>query len=252
MDAIIELSDVDVVRDRFKVLGGLSVRIEEGLTTVFMGGPGSGKSTLLKAAAGLLVPDAGRVLYRGKDFARLTRAEELEFRKRSAFVFQDAALWANQSIFDNLALPYRFHEHGASRNEVERRVRIAIDLVGFDGELQVRPAELSTGERRLVGLARALVLDPELIYLDEPAAALDEASAERVFDILAQLRARERSLIVVSGNSPFVSASADAVGVVRGGRMAAFGLYAEAVTWAETGLKAETGRLKPRGEEKAT
>jgi phospholipid/cholesterol/gamma-HCH transport system ATP-binding protein len=246
MGSILELQGVSVTREGGRVLREVSVGIPEGATSVFMGGAGSGKSSLLKVAAGLVVPDSGKVLFRGKDLARMSRAEEMDFRGKSAFVFQDAALWSNQSLFDNLALPLRVHRPGLSRAEIDTAVQRAVDIVGFREELGSRPADLSTGEKRLVGLARALVLDPELLFLDEPAASLDEGSAERVYDILAQLRARGKSIVVVSGNSDFVSRYADVVGVVREGGLAAFGPYDEAVLWGGTGLSVETGRLRPR------
>lgn len=248
MATAIELVHVDVSGKGTPILRDLSLDIEEGETTVFMGSAGSGKSTLLKTAAGLLVPDQGRVLFRGKDLARLSRDEEQEFRAMSAFVFQDAALWSNQSIFENLALPVRLHRPSIPGAELERTAKKALEMAGFEGDLKDRPAILSMGERRLVGLARALVLDPELIFLDEPTAYLDETATGRIFEVLAQLRARGKTLVVVSSSSSFVSRSADRLGIVRGGALAAFGSYEEAVDWDDAGLRAETGRLRPRQE----
>lgn len=248
MAAIIELAHVDVSRKGNAILRDLSLSLEEGETTVFMGSAGSGKSTLLKVAAGLLVPDQGRILFRGKDVARLSRDEEEAFRSTSAFVFQDAALWSNQNIFENLALPLRLHRHATPGPEMERLVRKALEMAGFEGDLSDRPAVLSMGERRLVGLARALVLDPELVFLDEPTAYLDETATGRIFEVLAQLRARGKTLVVVSSSSSFVSRSADRLGIVRDGSLAAYGSYEEAVEWNDASLRAETGRLRPRQE----
>ena len=248
MAAVIELVHVDVSGKGNPILRDLSLSLEEGQTTVFMGSAGSGKSTLLKAAAGLLVPDQGRVLFRGKDLARLSREEEQEFRAMSAFVFQDAALWSNQSVFENLALPLRLHSHSISGPELDRGVRKALEIAGFEGELKDRPAVLSMGERRLVGLARALVLDPELVFLDEPTAYLDETATGRIFEVLAQLRARGKTLVVVSSSSSFVSRTADRLGIVRDGSLVAYGSYEEAVNWNDASLRAETGRLRPRQE----
>lgn len=245
-EPIIELRGVCAHRGGFQILREISFNLAEGATTVFMGGAGSGKSSLLKAAAGIVVPDEGAVLFRGRDLARMSRAEELEFHRRSGFVFQDAALWANQSLFDNLALPLRLHEHGLSAAEVERAVARVAELVGYGDELKARPSELSTGERRLIGLARALVLDPELLFMDEPAAYLDETSAERVFEIIASLGARRRSVAIVSGSSEIAHRFADSLGVLKAGRLLAFGSYAEAVRWDDPAIRVVTGRLRAR------
>jgi phospholipid/cholesterol/gamma-HCH transport system ATP-binding protein len=244
---IIELRGARASRGEVEVLSETSLSLEEGTTVFFMGNAGSGKSTLLKIAAGIRPTEAGEVLYRGRPFSRMSRREEASFRKNSGFVFQDAALWANQSLFDNLALPLRVHESGWSAAEVERAVRRAAELVGYGEDLKARPAELSSGERRLIGLARALAHDPELLFMDEPAATLDEEAAERVLGIVAALKARGRTLVVVSARSDFASSLADRIGVIKAGRLLAFGSYDEALRWEEPAIRSLTGRLRPRG-----
>ncbi len=243
---VIELRGVSATRGGFCILEDVSFALGEGETSVFMGGAGSGKSSLLKTAAGIVIPDSGAVLFRGKDVARMTRAEERAFHRSYGFVFQDAALWANQSLYDNLALPYRLHEPLAGEAEVERAVFRAAETVGFRESLSARPAELSTGESRLIGLARALVLDPELLFLDEPAAYLDEESADRVYSIIDQLKARRRTIAIVTGSSELAYRFADALGVLSGGRLLAFGPYAEASLWQDPALRGVAGRLKTR------
>jgi len=243
---IIELRSVSSVRGETSILDSVSLAVPEGEAAYFMGAAGSGKSALLKAAAGIQIPSKGEVLFRGKELARMTRGEEAEFRRRTGFVFQDAALWANQSLYDNLALPLRIHEPALGAAELDKAVRRAAELVGYAEELRARPAELSSGERRLIGLARAVVLDPELLFMDEPAANLDEAAADRVFDIIAALKERGRSLLVASSSSHAVSRFADRVGVLGGGRLVAYGSLDEAAAWRDPAVRAVTGRLRPR------
>jgi len=243
---ILELRSVSAERDDFLVLDEVSFSLAEGEAAFFMGLAGSGKSALLKVAAGIQVASAGEILYRGRELSRMSRREDADFRRRTGFVFQDAALWANQSLYDNLALPLRAHERGIGAAELDRAVRRVAELVGYEEDLKVRPAELSSGERRLIGLARALVLDPELLFVDEPAANLDEDSAGRVWDIVAALRARGRSLLVASSSADAASRLADRVGVLRGGRLAAYGSLAEAAGWADPAIRRITGRLRPR------
>jgi phospholipid/cholesterol/gamma-HCH transport system ATP-binding protein len=243
---VIELLAAAAHHGDYEILRDVSFALPEGATGFFMGVAGSGKSTLLKTAAGLRPADSGEVLFRGRSLAHMSRKEEAQFRRKSAFVFQDAALWANQSLFDNLALPVRVHESGSSKVEVERAVRRAVELVGYDEDLKARPSDLSSGERRIIGLARALVLDPELLFMDEPFANLDEETSERVVDIVAALKERGRSLAIVTSRSDLVGRFADFVAVLGGGEVLAFGTYDEAVEWSGSAVRAVTGRLKPR------
>jgi phospholipid/cholesterol/gamma-HCH transport system ATP-binding protein len=242
----IELRSIRFVRGGYEVLHDFSLSLESGETLFAMGGAGAGKSVLLKTAAGISLPVEGEVFFRGKSLARMSPREEAAFRKASGFVFQDAALWANQSLYDNLALPLRLHEPRWSKADIERAVRRAVELVGYSEDLRVRPAELSSGERKLVGLARALVLDPELLFMDDPTAGLDEASAARVPDIVEALKKRGRSILVSSAVSEFASRCADSIAVLIGGSLAARGAYSEAAAWTESGVRAVTGRLKAR------
>jgi phospholipid/cholesterol/gamma-HCH transport system ATP-binding protein len=242
----IELRGVTCLRGGYEALKGASLSIAEGETLFAMGGAGSGKSVLIKTAAGISLPNEGEVLYRGRSLARMSPREEAAFRKASGFVFQDAALWANQSLYDNLALPARLHEKAWGAAEVDRAVRRAAELVGYGQELRARPADLSAGERKLVGLARALVLDPELLFMDEPVSSLDEAAAERVSDIIEALKERGRTVLIASASSDLASRRADRIAVLIGGSIAAAGPYDEAVAWTDAGVRAVTGRLKAR------
>lgn len=243
---IIELRDVHAVRGEYEALRGVSLALPEGEASFLMGGAGSGKSVLLKTAAGIRLPSEGEVLYKGASLARMSAREEAAFRRDSGFAFQDSALWANQSLFDNLALPARVHEPGWGKAEVERAARRAAELVGFEDDLRARPAELSAGERQLIGLARALVLDPPLVFMDDPAANLDEEAAERVLGIIAALKERGRSLAIVSSSSDCVSRFADRVIALKDGHVIASGSYDEAAAWTDPAVRAVTGRLKAR------
>ena len=243
----IELRGVTSFRGGYEALRDVNLSLMPGEALFAMGGAGSSKSVLLKTAAGIALPGKGEIFYKGKPLSRMSTREESAFRKASGFAFQDAALWANQSLYDNLALPVRLHEPRWGKAEVERAVKRAAALVGYDHELRVRPAELSSGERKLIGFARALVLDPELLFLDDPISGLDEASASGVSDIIEALKARGRSIFVASAVSELATRCADSIAVLLGGSLAAHGTYTEAVTWTDTRVRAITGRLKSRG-----
>jgi phospholipid/cholesterol/gamma-HCH transport system ATP-binding protein len=140
----------------------------------------------------------------------------------------------------------RLHEPHWGKADVDRAVMRAVELVGYYQELRARPADLSSGERKLIGLARALVLEPELLFMDEPTSALDEASAARVPEIIDALKARGCSILVASASSDFASRCADSVAILLNGKLAAFGAYDEVAKWKNPLVRAVTGRMKAR------
>jgi len=222
------------------------LRVEPGTCVHLFGSAGSGKSSLLKVAAGIVPPERGEVLVEGRSLADLSRSEEAAFRRRCGFVFQDAALWSNMSLRDNIAFPLRVHEPGLPRAEVEAAVRRAAEAVGFEKGLEARPSDISVGQHHLIGLARALVLDPDLLFLDEPLASLDETEGLRVIDLVAESRRRGRTILTASGSNELAFRVADGIGVIRAGRMEAWGSYEEARLWKDGALRAVMGSLKPR------
>jgi phospholipid/cholesterol/gamma-HCH transport system ATP-binding protein len=242
----LELRSISLSAGRTEILRDLNLALVEGQTAVVMGSAGSGKSSLLKIAAGIKIPDEGEALVQGRDLSQLSRRGELEFRRASGFMFQDGALWSNQTIFENLAFPLRLHGPKLPLDKVEAAVRRAAAAAGYSGRLDRRPAELSGGERRLVGLARALVLDPEILFLDEPTSSLDEEEAARVIDLIVDLGARGRTILIASASSDLAYRAAHRVGVLRNGRLQAWGSYDEAVAWSDPALRAVIGRLRAR------
>lgn len=228
MSSAVSLAEVTVRFGDYEVLRDVSAEFPEGKSTFIVGKAGSGKSTLLKTAAGLVVPDRGRVFRGERDLARMNRAEEAEFRRTSAFAFQDAALWANQSIHANLSLPLAVHESALSKAEVDRRVKDAAKSVGYHESLALRPADLSSGEQKLISLARALMLDPALLFMDEPTASIDEDSVERVMEIVAGRKAAGVTIIAVSHRARVIADLADYLCVVSDGKVVAFGPAEEA------------------------
>lgn len=223
MSAELELSGVVVSIADYEILRELSVQFPAGKVTCIVGKAGSGKSTLLKTAAGLIIPQHGQVVFRGKDLAKMHRAEELAFRKTASFAFQDAALWANQSIYNNLSLPLALHQPGLTKAESDRKIREMVQRVGYHEGLGFRPADLSTGEQKLISLARALILDPSVLFLDEPTASLDEDSVDTLVAVLRQEKEKGKTLIVVSHDGRMIADVADLLCVVSNGTVAGFG-----------------------------
>lgn len=219
----IELTDVTVAFGDFEVLRGVSVAFPLGKSSFIVGKSGSGKSTLLKTAAGLVVPDRGRVSYRDRDLGRMSHGENMEFRRNCSFVFQDAALWANQSIYSNLSLPLAVHEDRLPKAESDRRIKDVLRRVGYSESLAFRPADLSAGEQKLVSIARALILDPSLLFMDEATTSLDEDAVERAVTEFEARKAAGVTLISVSHSPRVIARLADYLCVVSDGQVVDFG-----------------------------
>ena len=219
MPGIIELNNVTYeVQDKVLVQD-LACGFEEGKATALIGPSGCGKSTALKLAAGLFPPTEGSVLYKGKDLFRMSRAENLEFRRMSAVVFQDSALWANQNLFQNLEIPLQVHFPSMSKKEREKRIeKIAAD-VGYKRDLRIRPSELSMGEQKLLGFARALICNPRLLYLDEWTESLDENAAQRLINMVKKMKDDGVTVILISHDIRILNELFDIAVILTGGKI---------------------------------
>ncbi|GAB1457984.1 MAG: ATP-binding cassette domain-containing protein [Spirochaetia bacterium] len=242
-----ELREVTASSAGYQILSGASVSFPQGLCSVVMGAAGSGKSTMLKLVAGLVVPDSGTVLFRGADMARFGRKEEFAFRASSGFVFQDAALWADTTILGNVAMPLRVHKAWMGESAIAEAVRVILGKLGYDEGMAMRPAELSSGEQKIVSIARAVIHDPDIVFMDDPTSNLDEDAVEKVYQLIDELRLKKRTIIIMANSSELAYRCADRLGVIKGKRVAAFGTYEETVGSAEEALAGSLARLKARG-----
>lgn len=188
------------------VINDVSLTIEKGSVTAFLGEPGGGKSTALKLISGVIVPSRGKVLYEGKEISSMNSKDNLAFRKKMAFMFQNSALWANQSLYQNLELPLKLHFSDLAPEELDERIKEVAQLVDFHKPLSLRPAALSTGEQKRIALARALICKPEILFLDEPTESLDEKTAMHIIKILTDFCSQGHTLIYVSHDYAFINA----------------------------------------------
>jgi ABC-type lipoprotein export system ATPase subunit len=219
MADIIELRNVSFSAQEGIIIKDVSVEFEMSKTTAIVGPSGCGKSTILKLAAGLLVPDSGEVLYKGKNISQMNRAENLEFRRDGAFVFQDSALWANQNLYQILELPLKIHFPDMKNNERLHKIKAVTSMAGYKKDLSVRPSRLSMGEQKLIAFARSMLCDPSLLFLDEWTESVDDTSADRLID-LVRIKQRERaSIIFVSHDMRLITDLADFVVVIIDGKM---------------------------------
>lgn len=203
---------------RCEVLKDFSLELAEGEFAALMGPSGSGKSTFLHLAAGLLVPDGGRIEVGGTEVTALGDGAAARFRRRHVgVVFQAFNLVETLTVAENVALPARLDHERVDGG----RLAEILEKLGLAGKGGRRPAELSGGERQRVAIARALFRKPELVLADEPTGNLDGASAKAICGMLGELNRTERSAILVVTHDPQVAASAGRVLMLRDGKIAA-------------------------------
>ena len=187
-DHIVDAQDL---RKRFRaaeVLRGVSFTLDKDETLVIMGGSGSGKTVLLRTIAGLIQPNGGVLRVFGIDITALSEEALLPIRRRMGYVFQGAALFDSLTVADNVAFPLREHT-SLPEPEIRGRVLQVLSLVGLgDDVLGKLPSELSGGMRKRVGIARALVIEPEMLLFDEPTAGLDPTNSKMVGELIVKLR----------------------------------------------------------------
>jgi phospholipid/cholesterol/gamma-HCH transport system ATP-binding protein len=227
MEVLIALQDIHLTLGDYEALRGVSLAFPEGRSTVIMGPSGCGKSTLLKVAAGLIPPDAGKVLFKGQDMFLLSERRMTELRKTNGFVFQDGALWENKTLFENLALPLEVHFPQLSLADIRRRVERALERVGLEESARERPAALSGGERKIASFLRALVTEPSLVFLDEPTLSIDFRMTERINQMIRDLRARGSTIIAVTHDPQLTATLADRLVVMDAGKVLVSGEFDE-------------------------
>ena len=221
---LVELVDVRKSFDANEVLRSISVQLDKGETLVIMGGSGSGKTVMLRIVAGLLPPDSGQVRVFGIEISHLSEEELLRIRRRLGYVFQGAALFDSLDVYENVAYPLREHT-SLSENEIEERVRHFLSLVALEEDvLPLLPSELSGGMRKRVGIARALIIEPEMLLFDEPTAGLDPTNSKMVGELIVQLRSGAcDTSIVVTHDLELARVVADRIAILIDGQFAALG-----------------------------
>jgi phospholipid/cholesterol/gamma-HCH transport system ATP-binding protein len=222
-NTLLQLIDVSLRFGKEIILDNISMSFPQGKLIAITGPSGCGKSALLKITAGLINPDSGKVLLNDVNITSISRQALYKMRKDIAFVFQDAALISNLSAFENIAFPLR-HHYNPKEAEIYERVSDVLKDFGLENEKYLLPAQLSFGQKKMVSFARGLILNPKLIFFDEPVSGIDVITREKIINKILPLKEdSEITIILVSHNIEFIKNHADHIGLINDGRLIAYG-----------------------------
>jgi phospholipid/cholesterol/gamma-HCH transport system ATP-binding protein len=214
---VIEINGLRKTFGSHEVLKGVDLSLMEGKTTVIVGGSGQGKSLIIKHILGLIRPDSGSVRVYGKEMSNLGRKDLKEIRTDFGVLFQNAALFDSMTVYDNIALPLRERTH-MSEEEISSIVNNKIEMMDIVGSNEKYPAQISGGMKKRVGLARALVLKPRIIFFDEPTTGLDVAKSNELYRIFFRTQQQLKyTAVIVSHDVPKIFKLADYVALLNNG-----------------------------------
>lgn len=220
---IIEITDLETHYGARKILKGVNLTVNPGETLVILGRSGCGKSTLLRHMVGLQKPTSGTVKIKGKDITRLSEDSAIEILKKVGVLFQGAALFNSMTVAENVSLSLREHTE-LEESTIGIMTRIKLELVGLSGFEDFKPAQLSGGMKKRAGLARAIAMDPEILFCDEPSAGLDPIVARGIDDLILKLkRAFKMTIVVVTHELASVFLIADRIAMLHDGQVIAYG-----------------------------
>ena len=226
-EAMISIRDLRVSYGEREILHGISFDVRKGETMVILGGSGSGKSTLLRTLVGLETPTSGEIWIRGKNTAIMTPNEREETRKKMGMSFQGGALFGSMTVGQNVALPLKEHTNLAD-STVDIMLRLKLEQVGLAGYEDYKPSQLSGGMKKRAAVARALSMDPEILFFDEPSAGLDPIIAAGIDQLILELKkAFHMTIIVVTHELASAFLIADRMVLIDKGHIVALGTMNE-------------------------
>lgn len=210
-EAVFKIDSLTMAYGDYVVMKNLDFSIKKGEIFFIIGGSGCGKSTLLRHMIGLVTPASGKIFYRGEDFSGASEERRLEILREFGILYQGGALWTSMTLSENVMLPL-MEFSGLSEKEAKAMADLKLALVGLNGFGSFYPSEISGGMAKRAGLARAIALDPSVLFFDEPSAGLDPISSYRLDRLILQMRdSLGATVVVVSHELPSIFSIADRV-----------------------------------------
>ncbi len=225
---VISIRGLEKAFEDFAVLRGIDLDLHQGENLVVLGRSGSGKSVLIKLISGLLKPDKGTIEVLGNDVCCLTEKQLRELRIKMGFSFQSSALYDSMTVRKNLEFPLVRNRTNISRKEIDTAVETVLDAVGLSQTINQMPAELSGGQRKRIGIARTLILNPEIMLYDEPTAGLDPITCIEINDLINEVQQRyHTSSIIITHDLTCAKTTGDRIAMLIEGKFQRVGTFEE-------------------------
>jgi phospholipid/cholesterol/gamma-HCH transport system ATP-binding protein len=238
-NAVIRVHGLEKAFDNYKVLQGIDLELYQGENLVVLGRSGSGKSVLIKIISGLLRADRGKVEVLGEDIDKLKDRDLQALRIRIGFSFQNSALYDSMTVRKNLEFPLVRNRKGITRKEIDTAVETVLEAVGLSHTINQMPAELSGGQRKRIGIARTLILNPEIMLYDEPTAGLDPITCIEINALINEVQQRyNTSSIIITHDLTCAKQTGDRIAMLLDGRFQREGSFEEV-------FNTDNDRIKP-------
>jgi len=227
-NAVIKIRGLKKAFEDFSVLRGVDLDLYQGENLVVLGRSGTGKSVLIKIISGLLQPDAGTVEVLGHEIAAITEKELQALRIRIGFSFQNSALYDSMTVRKNLEFPLVRNRKNLTRKEIDNSVETVLDAVGLSQTINQMPSELSGGQRKRIGIARTLILNPEIMLYDEPTAGLDPITCIEINELINEVQERfKTSSIIITHDLTCAKMVGDRISMLLDGQFQRTGTFDE-------------------------
>jgi len=224
--AVISIKDLSKAFGELQVLHDVDLDVYKGENVVVLGRSGSGKSVLIKIISGMLKPDHGIVNVLGQEVDQLSDKELQQLRLKIGFSFQGSALYDSMTVGENLEFPLVRHHRQLSSKEVKEAIFEVLDAVGLEHTVNQMPSELSGGQRKRVGIARTLILKPEIMLYDEPTAGLDPITSIEINDLINEVQHRyHTSSIIITHDLTCAKSTGDRIAVLIDGKFVSVGTF---------------------------
>lgn len=223
---LIEVKDFKKSFGKKEVHKGVSFTVHKGECLGLIGGSGQGKSVILRSLIGLEKPDSGQILIEGEDIVPYSEEALVPIRKKVAYAFQGGALFDSMNVYENLAYPLREHTK-LTESQIKSKIHNLLEEFSLGGNEETYPAALSGGMQKRVGLARAIIMEPQVVLYDEPTAGLDPYNTLKIQEMILRLKSKGVTSILVTHDMPSAFAVCDRIAMLFGGKIGAIGTRSE-------------------------